>query len=342
MRVLVIKTSSLGDVLHTLPALTDAARALPEIRFDWVVEEAFAEIPAWHPAVDTVIPVALRRWRKQPVQALHSGEWRRFRTALREQEYAKVIDAQGLIKSAVLTRMARGRRCGLDCASARESLAALAYQERYAIPKGQQALQRLRRLFAAALGYDAPAELPDYGILRGRPPHDPSSKAIVFLHGTTWSSKLWPDAYWLRLAQLANEAGYRVLLPWGNAVELTRVQQIARATRDCEILPRLGVAQLADVLAAARGVVGLDTGLTYLALALGVPTVAIYGATRPEFSAVPGQGQFYTRAEFVCSPCMSRTCLYPGAASIKPACYESLPPDKVWETARLAFNVPSQ
>ena len=98
MRVLLIKTSSLGDVIHALPALTDAARALPGIRFDWVVEEGFAEIPAWHPAVDRVIPVAIRRWRKNLWQTFRSGEWKRFKDRVREQRYDLVIDAQGLFK----------------------------------------------------------------------------------------------------------------------------------------------------------------------------------------------------------------------------------------------------
>ena len=103
MRVLLVKTSSLGDVIHTLPALTDAQRAIPGIQFDWVVEEGFAEIPAWHPAVAQVIPVAIRRWRKHPLQTLRSGEWRRFKARLRETHYDLVIDAQGLLKSAWLT-----------------------------------------------------------------------------------------------------------------------------------------------------------------------------------------------------------------------------------------------
>ncbi|RMS39539.1 Lipopolysaccharide heptosyltransferase I, partial [Pseudomonas coronafaciens pv. garcae] len=123
LRVLLIKTSSLGDVIHALPALTDAARALPGIRFDWVVEEGFAEIPGWHPAVDTVIPVAIRRWRKNLWQTVRSGEWRRFKQRVREQRYDLVIDAQGLFKSAWLTRYVDAPVAGLDRDSAREPLA---------------------------------------------------------------------------------------------------------------------------------------------------------------------------------------------------------------------------
>lgn len=338
MKVLIVKTSSLGDVLHTLPALTDAARALPGIRFDWVVEEAFAEIPTWHPAVDRVIPVALRRWRKHPLQAFRSGEWGRFRDALRADSYAKIIDAQGLLKSAVLTRMARGTRCGLDRASARESLAALAYQEHYAIPKGQLAIERLRQLFAAALNYEAPAKAADYGIRRAFPLSGGLSDKVVFVHGTTWSSKLWPDEYWMQLAQLANEAGLGVQLPWGSARELERAQKITGAAKNAEILPKMGLAQIAQVLTSARGVVGIDTGLTYLAIALGAPTATLYGATRPEFTEMPGQGQRYIRADFGCSPCMARTCSYRGESVVQPACYQTVPPDTVWRAAGELFD----
>ena len=124
MRVLVIKTSSLGDVIHALPALTDAARAIPGIRFDWVVEEGFAEIPTWHPAVDKVIPVAIRRWRKNLWQTFKSGEWRRFKQRIQSTKYDLVIDAQGLLKSAWLTRYVRAPVAGFDKNSAREPIAA--------------------------------------------------------------------------------------------------------------------------------------------------------------------------------------------------------------------------
>ncbi len=337
-KVLIVKTSSLGDVLHTLPAVTDAMLALPGIRFDWVVEEAFAEIPAWHSAVGRVIPVALRRWRKRPLQAVRSGEWSRFRNALRADQYDSIIDAQGLLKSAILTRMAHGTRCGLDRHSARESLAALAYQKHYAIPKGQQASERLRQLFAAVLDYELPTTAPDYGIRRASPSTGRLSDKVVFVHGTTWSSKLWPDEYWMQLAQLVNGAGLGVQLPWGNARELERAQQIAKVAQNTEILPKMSIGQIAQVLASARGVVGIDTGLTYLAIALGVPTAALYGATRPEFTEVPEQGQRYIRADFVCSPCMSRTCSYRGESAVQPACYQTLPPDTVWRVAKGLFD----
>lgn len=157
MRVLLVKTSSLGDVIHTLPALTDAARAIPGIQFDWVVEEGFAEIPAWHPAVARVIPVAIRRWRKNLWQTLRNGEWRRFKQRLKEVDYDLVIDAQGLLKSAWLTRyVGKTPVAGLDGDSAREPLASRFYRRAYPVAWGQHAVERTRQLFAQALDYPLP------------------------------------------------------------------------------------------------------------------------------------------------------------------------------------------
>jgi len=108
MRLLIVKTSSLGDVIHTLSAVSDAAAASPGLVCDWLVEEAYREVPAWHPAIRRVIPCALRRWRRAPLAAWRSGEWSRFRADLRQDAYDLVLDSQGLIKSAFLAIQARG------------------------------------------------------------------------------------------------------------------------------------------------------------------------------------------------------------------------------------------
>lgn len=164
MRVLIIKTSSLGDVIHTLPALTDAAHAIPGIRFDWVVEEGFAEIPSWHPAVDQVIPVAIRRWRKNLWQTIKSGEWKAFKQRVRERKYDLVIDAQGLVKSAWLTRYVKAPVAGLDRYSAREGWASRFYDRPLSVATGQHAVERVRQLFAMALAYDLPEGIGNYGL----------------------------------------------------------------------------------------------------------------------------------------------------------------------------------
>jgi len=293
MRVLVIKTSSLGDVIHTLPALTDAARAIPGIRFDWVVEEGFAEIPAWHPAVSQVITVAIRRWRKHPLKTLRSGEWSRFKQRLRESHYDLVIDAQGLLKSAWLTRYVKTPVAGLDSNSAREPIAARFYDRPYSVPRGQHALERTRQLFGQALGYSVPAGLGDYGLNRAQLADPAAGPYLVFLHGTTWASKHWPEAYWRELAEQVAEQGWSIRLPWGNEAEKARAERIAAGVEGAAVLPKLNLAGVAKVLAGAQACVAVDTGLGHLAAALDVPTVSLYGPTLPGRVGAYGRSQVH-------------------------------------------------
>lgn len=293
MRVLLIKTSSLGDVVHTLPALTDAQRAIPGIRFDWVVEEGFAEIPSWHPAVDRVMPVAIRRWRKQPLQTLRSGEWRRFKARLRETPYDLVIDAQGLLKSAWLTRYVKAPVAGLDRDSAREPLASRFYDRTYAVPRDQHALERVRQLFAQALGYPLPQGLGDYGLNRAQMAAAGEQPYLLFLHGTTWPSKHWPEAYWRELAERMSGAGWAIRLPWGSAEEQARAERIASGVASAAVLPKLNLAGIARVIAGAQACVAVDTGLGHLAAALDVPSISLYGPTLPGRVGAYGRSQVH-------------------------------------------------
>jgi len=319
VRVLIIKTSSLGDVVHTLPALTDAARAIPGISFDWVVEEGFAEIPAWHPAVAQVIPVAIRRWRKHPLATLRSGEWSRFKQRLGEARYDLVIDAQGLLKSAWLTRYVKAPVAGLDRDSAREPLASRFYDRRYAVARNQHALERVRQLFAQALEYPVPASLGDYGLDRAAMAEGASSPYLVFLHGTTWSSKHWPEDHWRTLAERMDALGWAVRLPWGNATEKARAERIVAGLDHAMLLPKLNLAGVAKVIAGARACVAVDTGLGHLAAALDVPCISLYGPTLPGKVGAYGRGQVHLCA------------MGPGAGSgdrDKP-CFEGLDADRV-------------
>jgi heptosyltransferase-1 len=293
VRVLLIKTSSLGDVIHTLPALTDAAKAIPGIRFDWVVEEGFAEIPAWHPAVDRVIPVAIRRWRKNLWRTYKSGEWRQFQQCLREGNYDLVIDAQGLLKSAWLTRYCNAPIAGLDRHSAREPLASRFYDRTYQVPREQHALERTRQLFAQALGYRLPVSTGDYGLDRVALAGPIDEPYLVFLHGTTWASKHWPEADWRALAERLNAEGWAIRLPWGSAQEKARAERIAAGLDKAQVLPKLNLVGVARVIAGARACVAVDTGLGHLAAALDVPSISLYGPTRPGRVGAYGQGQVH-------------------------------------------------
>lgn len=335
MRVLLIKTSSLGDVVHTLPALTDAQRALPAIQFDWLVEENFAAIPAWHPAVKHVIPVALRRWRKAPWAARHDPVWQRLRQHLSETPYDVVIDAQGLMKSAWLGLLANGVRCGFDRASVREKLATVFYQRKFSVAKGQHAVERTRQLLAAALHYESPSTKGDYALDRARvkritETQRSASPTLLFFHGTTWPSKHYPERYWTELAALATRDHFTVLLPWGNGDEHARATRIASAT-GAIVLPKLSLTDIAAEIVASAGVLCVDSGLGHLACAFEVPTVSIYGATNPDLTSTYGRTQRALAASFPCAPCLQRECTFNGESRAQPACYDTLPPEKVWQ-----------
>nr|WP_249122008.1 lipopolysaccharide heptosyltransferase I [Pseudomonas juntendi] len=335
---MIIKTSSLGDVIHTLPALTDAAHALPGIRFDWVVEEGFAEIPSWHPAVDQVIPVAIRRWRKNLWQTLKSGEWKAFKQRLRARKYDLVIDAQGLVKSAWLTRYVKAPVAGLDRYSAREGWASRFYDRRLSVATGQHAVERVRQLFAMALAYDLPEGIGSYGLDLERLQLPPAAPYVVFLHGTTWATKHWPEAYWRELAERMGRRKLEVRLPWGNPAEKARAERIAQGLNNCQVLPKLNLAGVARVLAAAKACVAVDTGLGHLAAALDVPTISLFGPTNPGLTGAYGRTQIHQASDWPCAPCLQKKCTYkPSADDLArfdlkrewPLCFTRLNPEHV-------------
>ena len=297
MRILLVKTSSLGDVIHNLPVLSDLHRQFPEARIDWVVEENFIDLPRLHPRVGRVIPVAIRRWRK----ALFSREtWREiglFRRSLAETPYDQVIDTQGLVKSALIARLApllsSGHRNGYDRDSIREPLAAGSYDRRFAIPRAHHAVERNRELVAAALGYSsALSDLPlDYGITapplaENWLPQTGQAPYAVLLSATSRDDKLWPEAHWVQLGQALQQQGLACVLPAGSVRERERAARIAAQIPQAVTAPVLGLKDLASLFAGARQVVGLDTGLTHLAAALHRPTVALFTGSNPGLTGV--------------------------------------------------------
>ncbi|WP_421505319.1 lipopolysaccharide heptosyltransferase RfaC [Erwinia rhapontici] len=300
MRVLIIKTSSMGDVLHALPALTDAMRAIPEIRFDWVVEEGFAQIPSWHPAVDRVLPVAIRRWRKHWFGSQAREERVVFKRALQSREYDAIIDAQGLIKSAALvTRLAKGVKHGQDSRSAREPFASWWYDKRHEISKQQHAVQRTRELFAKSLGYALPTTIGDYAIAQHFTQALPAdaNQYLVFLHATTRDNKHWPEAHWRELIELMQPSGLTIKLPWGAEHEHQRALRLAEGFDFVEVLPKLTLEQVARTLAGARAVVSVDTGLSHLTAALDRPNITLYGPTDPGLIGGYGKNQMVLLAD---------------------------------------------
>ena len=280
-RILFVKTSSLGDVVHNCPAVSDVARALPGARIDWVVEESFAGVAALHGAVRRVIPVAVRRWRNRFWQPAVWSAIGAYRRDVARERYDVVIDTQSLLKSALVGRAARGTRHGLDRASAREPLAARFYDVTHAVAREQHAVERNRQLAAAALGLALEARI-DYGL---RVPQVEKARKAVLLTMTSRADKLWPEERWIELARaLAMPA----VLPWGSAEERARAERIAAALGNAEVPPRMQIDALAALFASAEAVVGLDTGLTHLAAALGTRTVGIYSGSDPALTGLYG------------------------------------------------------
>jgi len=292
-RLLIIKTTSLGDVIHNLPVINDIRTQHPDMMIDWVVEESFADIPRLHPRVDNVMTVAMRRWRKQPFAAQTWREISALKQQLQSRTYDLVLDTQGLLKSALISRLAKAPHHGYDRHSIREPLAACLYNNKHKVSREQHAVPRIRHLAAQALGYPMPDSLPDYGIAATA---DISAlqlpqNFVVGLHGSSRDSKLWPVDHWIALAAQLHAKGLALVLPWGSQAEHERALEIAAKSAQAIVLPRLGLNQLAGVIALARAAVGVDTGLMHLAVALKIPSVAIYTDTDPALTGIyPGAG----------------------------------------------------
>ncbi|KRB22182.1 lipopolysaccharide heptosyltransferase I [Mesorhizobium sp. Root695] len=289
MKVLIVKTSSMGDVIHTFPAVEDARRQLPDITFDWCVEEAFAGIVALHPAIYSIHTVAIRRWRKA---LLDGGTWREaaaLRRTLRDCRYDLVIDAQGLLKSALVARQAGAPIAGFDRSSAREPSATLFYDVTYAVPRDLHAIERTRRLFGLALGYQPDLSTLDSGIV---PPAGTlagiSGKIAFLLHGTSREDKKWPVHDWIETARLIVDRGMAPVTTWSNEREKAVAEAIAKAVPSTIVVPKSPLAEVAAYIGRSTLVIGADTGLTHLASAFGLPTVAVFLATEPGLTGPRG------------------------------------------------------
>jgi heptosyltransferase I len=289
-RVLIVKTSSMGDVVHALPAVSDLARAVPGVQIDWLVEKAFADIPTRHAHVQRVIPMQWRKWRKSLRDDITQDAIKACRQALSAYRYDAIIDLQGLLKSALFAYQARGTRHGYGWRSAREPLASLSYHRRHAVPRQLQAVERCRRLMANAMAYALPNTPPDFGLHGQTPAWRPSpSPFAVLVPCASRPEKSWPHAHWVAVAQHLRSKGLQVAVLWGSPAEEALAQTIADA---CEgfVPPFLTVGQVLDTMAQATCVVGLDTGMTHIAGACGRPTLGLYCDHDPGLAGVTGAG----------------------------------------------------
>ena len=281
-KILVIKTSSLGDVVHNFPVISDIKANFPDVAIDWMVEEAYQSLVQLHPGVRRAIPVSIRRWRRDLLQFDTWSELGKLRNFFRNSPYDQIIDTQGLIKSALLAYGAHGLSHGFDSRSAREPLAARFYDVRHNVAREMHAVMRNRKLASQALGYTL-AEFIDYGLtVRSDEAFVSLNNSVVFLHSTSKQEKHWRESHWVTLGEKVEASGLRVILPWGNHSERLRSERIATSLGNPLIPESLGIDRLASLLGNCIAVVGVDTGLTHLAAALGTPVAAIFCATDPK------------------------------------------------------------
>lgn len=289
MRVLIVRTSSLGDLVHMLPAISDIAANVPQVTIDWVVEEAFAEIAGWHPSVNEVIKVAHRRWRKSWLSAQSRAERHAVTDTLRRNQYDRVLDMQALLKSIWLVRAASGVKHGLDWRSAREPLCSLFYDVRHRVEFWQPAVLRQRQLASAAFGYQWQGE-PDFGLQQFGLNQPAESPYAVIMPSASRDDKLWPIECWHAVFDRLQAAGLALVLLAGNDSEVMRAERLIEGRDRACVQPRSTLTALAKLMAGARIMVGLDSGLTHLSAALGVDTIGIYKASTPVRTPLVGSG----------------------------------------------------
>ncbi len=338
MRVLIIKLTSMGDLMHALPAITDAARAISDIEFDWVVDQAFADVPLWHPNVKHLIKTAHRQWRKQPITAWKDGRLPNFYKQLNAQDYDAVIDLQSNLKSAVVSWLCKSNVSGLDKSCVREKPAHWAYKYRYTVNTNQHSIEKMRELMAQALNYNLPDMPADYGVdLSAYPLPKLDIKLpgnyLLFVHNASWSTKLWPVSSWQNLIEKAVASGYSVLLPCGNDEEYQRAQQIASANPQAHALPRLSLNEMAAITHNATGAVCSDTGLAHLAAVAGIPSVTLYGATDPKRIGTYGKNQ-----QHIISDLLQQSLV--NAKKGEPIGMENITVEQVWD--RLKVFLPAK
>jgi heptosyltransferase-1 len=289
MRILIVKTSSMGDVVHALPAVSDMLCAQPGLQVDWLVEAPFAAIPRLHAGVQRVLPLAWRKWRKTLLAADTRAAMAALRGELRRERYDLVLDLQGLLKSVLWGWQAKGPLLGYGFASIREPAAALFYRRRATVSRELQAVERNRRLAAAHLGYPMPDSAPDFGIAAPGGGWAAPASSAVLIPCASRPGKLWPEDRWIAVGQRLQSAGLTPVLVWGSYAERERAERIAAGCGGL-VPPFLTVAETAAVLGQARQIVGLDTGFSHLAAAFGAPTIGIYCDHEPGLAGIIGPG----------------------------------------------------
>jgi len=294
-KVLIVRTSSLGDIIHTLPVAYDVKQALPDAQLDWLVEESFADVCSLSPSIDTVVKTAFRRWRKEPFSKSTRLEIRLIKARLREAQYDAVIDTQGLLRSAWAASWTKAKTYGYSRDTIREPLASFLYKETRRMPENIGTVRRYRRMVANCLGYPIDEEHPHFALRAPKtlPCTLPQTFASLFV-STSQDRKHWQEARWRELLHALKEMSLDAVLFWGNEKEKDRAERIAAGIPSAHVLPRMPIRDVASVIAKSRIGIGVDTGLMHLAAALAIPCVGIWVDTKPENISLIGEGDCAT------------------------------------------------
>lgn len=339
MQILIVKLSSMGDIFHTLPAITDLKLAMPDATIDWVIDENFACIGRWHPAINQVIPVPLREIKKNPFKLLLSKNLRTFLKRLRHQRYDHIIDPQGLMfKSTLISLVAKGKvRHGYSYHSARDRFTSIFCNNSYVISKKIHAITRIRMLFSQALNYHFDSNRLDFGIkpLKNIEEQD----YILCFHGTTWESKHWPNAYWRDLLKSLNQQNINVKLAWGNDKEKAVSLLLAKGLKHVELLAKSSIEDMQNHVQKAKAVISVDTGFAHLSQIYNKNLIVLFGPSDAQKVGPLNENSKALQCQFPCSPCFKRTCEYKKPSDVKPACFQTLPPQKVLQTLFSLLNL---
>lgn len=346
MKILIVKMSSMGDVVHTLPAISDALSHQPALNFHWLVEKSFSEIPKMHQGIAKVIPITLRAWRKNWLQALKSKAPQKLIRQLKAENYDLIIDAQGLFKSAIISKLICAPIYGYDKKSIREPLASFFYQKRFSISKKEHAISRIRALFAKTLNYSMPDSMPNYQLslknFDEKPAINLKKPYLVFLHNTTWQTKHWPESYWQKLTKIVTDNGFSVILTSGNDKEYQRAMRLQKDNPFAHALKRQSIKTIAFIIENAHAVISVDTGFAQLTAAFDIPNISLFGPTNPKLSKPFGKNQHVLVSSAPCAPCLKKRCPLPTKPEeVQPACFHEITPEKVWQTLN-TINLPPQ
>ncbi|MBT4963500.1 MAG: lipopolysaccharide heptosyltransferase I [Francisellaceae bacterium] len=340
MKVLIIRLSSMGDVIHTLPAVTDAAKNISNIEFHWVIEKDFSSIPSWHNSVSRVIPVELRQFKNN----LFSGRkyFRDLITHLRKEKYDLIIDSQGLIKSMILAVCCHGKVAGYSKHSAREPIASIGYKYKYNISHNQHAISKNRELFSKCLGYSINNHRNsiDYGINPAINTEIEQKDYLIFLHGTTWASKCWPFEKWLALAKIADKDGIEVQVTYATQQQKNRAIKLASLASNVKIKDHMGLNDAATWISNAKAIISVDTGFGHLAAAFNKPVVGLFGPTKTALTGILGNDKCVYLFSTIrhCAPCLQKKCPLLTSKNIGSLCMNDHSPVEVWDALCKKLN----